>query len=165
MREGAMDSKTTKAELGSAGATPLSSGPLVRNNATPIPGVKDPKPIYEELGRNYRFFAGWRHLTFAAGAAIWAGVISVGADKTLHSEEFALTALAAGFGQLILLLIDARSRELITAAQKHGVELEKPSGGYFTAVDEDPKWPSHTFIGRLFYITSAVALFLLAIAA
>ena len=48
--------------------------------------------VYEELGRNYRFFATWRHLTFAAGAGVWVGVMKIGSDKGLASQGFALAA-------------------------------------------------------------------------
>jgi hypothetical protein len=139
------------------------------NQVRPANSLPERGPSVDELGRNYRFFAGWRHLAFAGGAAIWLGVISVAGKNGLESPVFTLTALVAAFGQLILLLIDGRTHELILAAQKRGVDLEPK--GYFEAVDDkrnwieklkDLRWPTHTFIGRLFYLGSAIILFLLA---
>jgi hypothetical protein len=123
--------------------------------------IMDEKEVYQELGRNYRFFATWRHLTFAAGAGVWVGVLKMAPDTGFYSDSFRLSSLAAAFAELVLLMIDARSRSLISAAVKQGAQLEGSTGGFLKAVDVPSKWPSQTFIARLFYVGSFLAFILL----
>jgi DNA invertase Pin-like site-specific DNA recombinase len=114
--------------------------------------------IYEELGRNYRFFATWRHLTFAAGIAIDAAVLKTGSDKGLWSGAFTLACFAGALAQIILMMLDARTRAHTQAAVEQGVRLEGTTPGFFTGLNAKKTRITHTIAVRLFFGLSAAAL-------
>lgn len=119
--------------------------------------------VYEELGRNYRFFATWRHLAFAAGAGVWVGVLRIGSDKGLHSQGFALAAFVGALGEIILLFLDARTRAHTQAAVEQGAKLEGASPGFFCGIRAKKGGITHTIVLRGFYMLSAATMLILAL--
>ena len=116
--------------------------------------------VYEELGRNYRFFATWRHLAFAASAAIWVVVLKLADSRGFGSGVVIVASLVGAGAQILLLLIDARTRVHTDAAIQQGAELEGQTKGFFSAMKARNKWPTHTFSARVWYIVSAALLIL-----
>ena len=114
--------------------------------------------IYEEVGRNYRFFATWRHLTFAAGVAVDAAVLKVGSDKGLWSSPFILACFAGALAEIILMLLDVRTRAHTQAAVEQGATLEGSTAGFFNGVSAKKGRITHTLALRLFYGLSAAGM-------
>ena len=114
--------------------------------------------IYEEVGRNYRFFATWRHLTFAAGVGICAAVLKVGTDEGFWTLPFTLACLAGGVGEIILMILDARTRAHTQAAVEQGAKLEGSTAGFFTGIQAKRSGLTHTTAVRLFYGVSAIVM-------
>ncbi len=113
---------------------------------------------YEELSRNYRFFASWRHFAFAGGVTILAGVVKIAADYEICSPPFTLAAIGGVLAEVALLVIDARARNLTGLAVERGAELERPYVGFFGAAKVDGSWPRHTWAAWSFYVASSLVM-------
>ena len=119
--------------------------------------------VYEELCGNYRYFATWRQLAFAAGIGVSGAVFKVGVDSGFSSEAFMLAAAGNAITQLVFVWADLRTIELVKNAVLKGAELEKPHSGFFTADNVVAHKASHTWAVRTFHLASAVGLLATAI--
>ena len=90
--------------------------------------------IYEEIGRNYRFFARWRHLAFLANFAVLAGVVTISltAFEKAHKIAWWIPLWACPI-PILLWMMDVRTYRITCYAIKAGKELEKDNPGFFTA--------------------------------
>lgn len=93
--------------------------------------------FYEEVGRNYRFFLGWRHAAFAGNVVVIYGVISLSITAFQRAPDYAwLVPLIGSPIGLLLWMIDVRTRDLYHAAMRAGKTLEGQVGGFYTELSE-----------------------------
>ena len=130
--------------------------------------------IYEEIGRNYRFFLNWRYATFLGNFVILGAALSLTLEK--YEEASTLTYLIPLCGSplgLIFLLLDIRISRLFQAAYIAGKKLEGKYIGYFSyttnelkVIKSDPKrrWElTHSKIIWFIYVFSSITMFFLSL--
>lgn len=94
------------------------------------------RDVYEEIGKNYRYFLNWRHGLFAGYlavvAALAAGVVRV---YSSHPKFVWPLFLAGAIVTLVFWGLEYRNRDVYHACQRSGAECERhfPAGvGIFT---------------------------------
>ncbi|HRQ23229.1 MAG TPA: hypothetical protein PLF42_07350 [Anaerolineales bacterium] len=83
------------------------------------------KDVYEEIGRNYRYFLNWRHALFAGYLLVLYAVISsyVESIDNLFFQRLCLGAVV--LISLVFWTIEIRIRDLYRACTEAGEDLEK----------------------------------------
>lgn len=166
--------KATVAEDGEQVSPPSSADTKPEQQENPEePGGEPEKvpaeKVYEEVGRNYRFFARWRYLMVAGVLAVVFGAFtllnSAFEVEAARQHLWAIPACAA-LVCFLLVVADYRTRQLSIFAVEAGKELEENTAGFFKKQSEanlvlykDP----HTIAGWLISLASATALALLSV--
>ena len=121
--------------------------------------------LYEEVGRNFRFFLSWRHACFAGYLVIlWVIMkFSIECYKDAQSFLWLILLLGAGLG-IVFAFMDKRTKKFFYAAIEVGRRLESECKleGYFTAharflADRN----THSEVLKWFYYGSAIVLVVL----
>jgi len=91
----------------------------------------DEDRAYEEIGRNYRYFLGWRHKLVAGYFAIIAGLGIAYWTTQNDQETWPLLCLAAIVLSVLFWMFDRRNMDLYRACLEAGQQLEAGKGGLF----------------------------------
>lgn len=129
--------------------------------------------IYEEVGRNYRFFLNWRHLAFAGYLAVLYTIISltIAFINNLPSIAWFVPAFSSLIG-ITFWLIDKRIQDLYHDATEAGTNLEGEYIGFYkmTNTNSDNKKNRnkkinipHSTVLKYFYLGTSFILFQTAI--
>ena len=93
----------------------------------------DAKDSYAEVGNNFRRFVEWREKIFA-GYVTSIAALGVGFAQ-VASAGFRVGLLSASvLVSIVFWILDLRNRTLMAVCQRVGAELEKSTGGSFTAL-------------------------------
>lgn len=98
--------------------------------------------MYEEVGKNYRFFLRWRHAAFAGNLVVLGVVLSVCVSALKDAKELLwLIPLCASPIGFLLWITDLRTRALYNATIDAGKELEAGTKGFYTILADQVRNP------------------------
>lgn len=117
--------------------------------------------VYEEIGKNYRFFLGWRHLTLAGYIPILGATIKFITTNDDHLPR-AIALLLCGVLAFLFWAFDFRTRQLYNAATASGKQFESENGinGFYSLIHTDKrdndKRDNYKVKGLIQFIESAI---------
>ena len=98
--------------------------------------MNDKNILYEEFGRNYRFFLTWRYGVFAAYFVLIWGTLNLSMNAIKIDDNISgLILVIASIISPLIWIADCRTRDIYRRLTEAGKEIEKGEGGAYTTLN------------------------------